>query len=129
MANPLTLVSTDGQTTIIDGISDVFKIAVSGTFSVTVGANSAASAEVSLPGLGTMSVTPVNIAMLARDDVTHSALRMSAIEIETNNQSYAIAYAYILSSIVQVGILANNLGGSSSHTWYSRWYILLEIGM
>jgi hypothetical protein len=129
VANPIQLTAVDGSTTIIDGVSDVFKIAVSGTFSVTVGAGSAQSAEVTLSGLGSVSVTPASIALIARDDNTSAALRMSAIEIETNNNSYAVSYAYVNAGQVTVGLLATNLGGSSSHTWYSRWYILLETGM
>jgi len=125
----LKVVSSDGSTTIIDGTSDMFKITASGTFSVAVLASAATSGEVTLTGLGTVTVTPAILPMIALDDATNAALREVGISIGTNNNSYAVGYAYIVSSQVHVGMLVNNLGSGSPHTFYCRYYTLLEVGM
>jgi hypothetical protein len=54
----LKVVSADGATVIIDGTSDIFKIAASGTLAVTIGSVSSNETTVTLTGLGALPVTP-----------------------------------------------------------------------
>ena len=121
------MIGPDGQTTIIDGTSDVFKIAATGTLSCTASANSTNVTSVALTGLGAQVFTPAHLALLAVDNSSNSAQRTTGYLIWVTGEAWT--YAFISGGIVNIALLVGNTDPSLSHTVYARFYVLFEVGM
>lgn len=147
----LRVVTAGGTTVIIDGTSDMFKIAATGTTSVTAaawttGAPQFGQTTVSLPGAGSFTATP---AFLDFHSTTNDATsyKLAGVALDAGSTVYAASAsagspttaelrldysvwgATILSGgTVSYVVSANNVLGSSE-TAYRRYYILLEAAM
>lgn len=127
--------SSDGATTIIDGTTDVFKIAATGTLSkaFAAGANTSVSTSVTLTALGNGFSTPP--ALLANSYGSWSAERspgdswlvVATSDIWGGDTTTTISLS---SGQVVVKLYADAWGaGLGGNTAFCRYYVLIEIGI
>jgi hypothetical protein len=142
-ANPtgdygLKVTSSDAQTTIIDGTSNMFKIAASGTLQVAmpVSAPSGANVNVNLPALGDgFTVPPAILTNITMDETNIAEQRkvgISAIVEGTGHvEFHSDAGIRVLGDgTVTVGLVIwTNTRAPSSGGVACRYYVLVEAGI
>jgi len=141
----LRVVSSDGSTVIIDGTSNMFKIAANGTLSLTQADETEGETSVTLPGLGAQATTPGHISFFSdgnantdrrflgafwpaaqEDSWVAAILNGSAVRRAVTLNVAGVAWTTLdASNLVQVFLrLANHTSGST--TIYHRYYVLQE---
>ena len=145
----LKVISAGGSTTIIDGTSDVFKIAASGTLSETAASHTDPAVSVALTGLGTFSSTPGHLSFASDTSSTSSQRQIGAsFYLEYPSPMYIAgssggsptstvaaalsawdeSYTVLSSGTCYVYLLAHN-ADSVSHTAFLKYYVLVEAAM
>lgn len=134
MANPIAILSTDNVTSIVDGVSDMFRIAASGTLTIATGPAAGQSASVFLD-----NILPVDSTEGGGGNVVANMWFTQGVALPylTLNMSTGAVYT------MQAG---NVTGGSLSgtyraiFTWYAptlsqagssatvRYYLLEQVG-
>jgi hypothetical protein len=139
------VVTNPAGTVVIDGSSDMFKIAATGTFTATAGASSSAAGAVSIGAL-TMATTPLVLGHVAWSSggvadanplaflAPNVGWNASVLGGSTNQQAVSFsALAYIYGSLVSSHpvptIVLYNNGSSVGHTAYGRYYVMLEAAL
>lgn len=132
----LKVVSSDGATTIIDGTSDMFKIAATGT--ITQGwpaAGNDSANSVTLTALGTFAVLPAMLFSQVWDNANTSNQRRLDNWFANNLTTGALVYRTYSevflngSSQVVVAIHANSITLNPGGTAAGRYYVLIEVGI
>ena len=145
------VVSSDGTTVIIDGTSDMFKIAATGTQSLNVGASSGETAvSVTLTGLGTYTTCPAYLAVETADTTSQTSNRHSG-QFRFNNGGFiasvsggATTFQVVASSTVfntgitltgassgnaVVTLWANNQSANAYANSGNRYWVLQEVAL
>ena len=134
----LRVVSSDGSTVIIDGTSDMFKIAASGTLTAAFpAAGSAAQRTASLPGLGVFSTLPVLVAMTSYDATSGFSGRLLSQDLWVTFASGAVQYrAFAVASpdtqlpcTMHVLFQAESDTVNPGTTGGCKWFVLQEAGL
>lgn len=127
----LRVVAADGSTVIIDGTSNMFKIAATGTMSVTVADGADGSTVVTLTGLGALPSTPAHLGEIGTNNLS-SSKRRGNLQLQTSLSS-PIPIASLTEMSVGLNgsneaevtlFLRNQFGASQTH--YGRYYVFQE---
>lgn len=136
-------VTNPGSTVIIDGTSNMFKIASTGTTSLTVATGAGGIVDVVLSGLGALSTTPTMLSWISATNATDGTRwqgtrqAVGAIFVAATSggavttQRYAAtvfvdSYTFLdASSFAVFRMNVSNLSGSSI-THYARYYVMKE---
>lgn len=138
-------VTNAGATVIIDGSSDMFRIAAESTQSVTVGSDAAGSASTTLTGLGALDATPASLLIHSNTDTT-AGLQAPSWLATTLGRSFVaatsggsptvrvvvvenLAYGYVNlngSDQAVVNLLVQN-ATASSITRYQKYFVLDQV--
>jgi hypothetical protein len=144
-------VTNAGSTVIIDGTSDMFKIAATGTQSLNVGASSGETAvSVTLTGLGTYTTCPAYLAVETADTTSQTSNRHSG-QFRFNNGGFiasvsggATTFQVVASSTVfntgitltgassgnaVVTLWANNQSANAYANSGNRYWVLQEVAL
>ena len=144
----LKVISADGTTVIIDGTSNMFKIAATGTHSIAVLANSEGTDTVTLTALGALPTTPAHLSFISNGNTT-GANQHQGVFFASDGTSYAGAASgnetttVRFTTFLQVAEAFTDLDGSSqvrhslaawndtgaTVTFYTRYYILKEAAL
>lgn len=119
-------VTNAGSTVIIDGTSDMFKIAATGTFSMAATAANSAGDAGAIINTG-MTYRPASMAYLLNAGLALAlpyTLFIASISMAVWTMSNS-TYVYGTSQ-THIGINFQNGAGSSQGPWDFRWYILKE---
>lgn len=133
----LKVISTDGTTVIIDGTSDVFKIAATGTLSkAVVNLDNSVTSSAALSGLGTYTTTPAHLAHTSLDNVNTGHRRAAAFVAINGIAGGAISssigwyFATFLdgSSFANVILVVTDANAGNQTVWV-KYYILEEAAL
>jgi hypothetical protein len=130
------IISSDGDTVILDGVSNVFKIAATGTLSVAFPGSAGASNEssVTLPGLTSGSQNRAVIGFLSTS-TSPAAAHYSAAHWSfdaTGHMQWGGALIHGISGTTDVVVTLRADAGTfnrSGDTLYARYYVLQEISI
>lgn len=131
----LKVVSPGSINTIIDGVSDVFKVAATGTLSVNwpPGANSSATVSVTLTALGSgFSKPPALLSNSYGSFGTERYAGFFPVVIPGSNVWGADSQVTIklVGGVPVVTLYADNYGASmSAYTAFCRFWVLIEVGV
>ena len=131
----LKVVSSDGVTVIIDGTSDIFKIAGTGTMTQAFPASPNVSAnQVALPALGTFSLPPAYLALVT-DGASATAFQRAIGDFLHFNSTPAVDWRAYFRTILDLSNNVNVILSAASYitnpgtTAQARYYILTEAGI
>jgi hypothetical protein len=143
----LKIVSSDGSTVIIDGTSDMFRIAASGSLNATALATNTAVASATLSGLGALASTPAHQCFMGASAAATSVRRGpwywtgvytaaswaaatsgGATTLQTQLTTGWIFGDCVLdgSSFAVISINIYNYGNVIANTSYMRYYVLSQ---
>lgn len=139
-------VTNAGETVIIDGTSNMFKIQASGTTSVTQAANTVGTSAVTLTALGPLAASPGHLGFISDTEAATDPRALGSAESNTTGFVAATsggavtlrtvvtlwrAWSYTLlnGSSVPVITLALFNASTSSVTTFLRYYILKEAAL
>lgn len=132
----LRVVSADGSTVIIDGTSDMFRIAATGTLSVAMPAvDGSSSATVTVTALGSSYTTPpAYIASTTLDTGSLTMFRAVDHAMGVNSVSGAVVYiasttVYVVSGQVVVALNCLSPETALGTTGGCRYYILQQVAI
>ena len=131
----LKVISSDGTTVIIDGTSDMFKIAATGTLSQAFPAvGNSSKASVTLTSLGTFTTAPACLANTTDNNATEANARMgnywASINLATGVVGWYANTAIALSaSQAVVSLAAGSPTVNPSTTAGCRYWVMVEVGL
>lgn len=142
-------VTNAGSVVIIDGTSDMFRIAATGTISLTTADNTVAdSTSVTLPGLGALSSTPAHQSFISNVN-TVDGVQLNPLFLDpaapawvagvsggatTNRAEVFNVYARIATNLngsnqCVVSLRQTVLNRGASFTGYGRYYVLQQVAL
>lgn len=141
----LKVISTDGSTVIIDGTSDMFRIAATGTLTANAAANTGQTATVVLSGL-TFATTPALISQIAgsasaTDDANPiyflspvplwgSATSGGATNRQTTGVSaFGMMYDHLTGTSPTPTLYVMNNGNAAGLQLWGRYYVLQQVAL
>lgn len=141
----LKVVSNDGATVIIDGTSDMFKIAATGTLTATAAAHTDATATASLGSLSfastpaimgfvasasgsTADANPIYIGTYADSWVATSNGGTTNLEGATTGV-HGYVYMHLSGTTPTPTLLVSAKGSGSSIQLWARYYVLQEVAL